>query len=237
MFSKLLAHFKRRPSTLTEQQATRLKSLQRKISTHCTADLAKDRIVVVDVESTGLSLANDHLIAIGAVAICSGRIALADNFEVVLRQDVASGKENILVHGIGGSEQRAGLPPEEALLAFLDYLDGAPLFAFHVAFDATMLRKAFQKYLGFEFRHTWADLAYVMPELFPVQSHKHRGLDEWLKRFAIVNEARHNALADAIATAQLGLIAMRAAQARRALTFKSLQKMEQAQHWMGAARY
>jgi len=231
---KLLARFKRPPSTLTEEQVARLKSLQHKISARRPADLAKDRIVVVDVETTGLSLANDHLIAIGAVAIRTGRIALADSFEVVLRQDVASGKENILVHGIGGSAQRAGLPPEEALLAFLDYLDGAPLFAYHVAFDATMLRKAFQKYLGIEFRHTWADLAYVMPDLFPEQSHRYRALDEWLKRFAIVNEARHNALADAVATAQLGLIAIRAAEARRAMTFKSLQEMEQAQRWLKA---
>jgi len=234
VIGKFLAYFRRRTSTLTEQQAARLKSLQRKISTHRTADLAKDRIVVVDVESTGLSLANDHLIAIGAVAIRAGRVALADSFEVVLRQDVASGRENILVHGIGGSAQRAGLPPEDALLAFLDYLDGAPLLAYHVVFDATMLRKACRKYLGFEFRHTWADLAYVMPELFPEQAHKHRALDEWLKRFAIVNEARHNALADAIAAAQLGLIALRAAQARRAMTFESLQEMEQAQRWLKA---
>lgn len=190
--------------------------------------------MVVDVETTGLSLADDHLIAIGAVAIRAGRIDLADSFEVVLRQDMASGKINILVHGIGGSAQRAGLPPEEALLAFLDYLDGAPMFAYHVVFDATMLRKAFRKYLDFEFRHTWADLAYVMPELFPEPSHKHRPLDEWLKRFAIVNEARHNALADAIATAQLGLIALRAAQTRRAMTFKSLQDMEQAQRLLKA---
>lgn len=232
MIGKLLAHFKRPPPTLTEQQVTRLKSQQHKISTHRTADLTKDRIVVVDVESTGLSLANDHLIAIGAVAIRAGQIFLNDSFEVVLRQDMESSKANILVHGIGGSAQRAGLPPEEALLAFLDYLDGAPLLAYHVVFDATMLRKAFKKYLSLEFLHTWADLAYVMPELYTEQSHKLRALDEWLQRFAIVNEARHNALADAFATAQLGLIALRAARARRATTFKSLQEMEQAQRWL-----
>lgn len=234
MIRKLLALFQRHAPSLTKPQAARLESLQHKISAHRTAELAKDRIVVVDVESTGVSLTNDHLIAIGAVAIRAGQIALADSFEVVLRQDVASGRENILVHGIGGSAQRAGLPPEEALLAFLDYLDGAPLFAYHVAFDASMLRKAFQRYLGFEFRHTWADLAFVMPERFPERSHKYRALAEWLKRFAIVNEARHNALADAVATAQLGLIAIRAAQTRRAMTFKSLQEMGQAQRWLKA---
>ena len=87
--------------------------------------------MVVDVETPGLSLADDHLIAIGAIAGLCGHIAFADSFEAVLRQEVASNKANILVHGIGGSAQRTGLPPEEALLAFLDYLDGAPLFAFH----------------------------------------------------------------------------------------------------------
>ena len=232
MIRKLLAKFQSRPPTLSEQQIVRLRLLQRKVSPQRTAELSMDRIVVVDVESTGLSLANDHLIAIGAVAIRAGRIALADSFEVVLRQEAASGKENILVHGIGGSEQRSGLPPEEALLAFLAYLDGAPLLAYHVVFDAGMLRKACKQFLGFDFRHTWADLAYVMPELFPEQYHRQRALDEWLLRFAIVNEARHNALADAVATAQLGLVAISAARAHHATTFKSLQEMERARRWL-----
>lgn len=232
----LLARFRRPAVTLSAEHQARLDLLKQKISTDCKADLATDRIVVVDVETTGLSLAKDHLIAIGAVAIHAGRIAFSDSFEVVLRQEVASDKANILVHGIGGSEQRAGLPPEEALLAFLDYLGDAPLFAYHVVFDATMLRKAFLRFLGIEFDHTWVDLAYVMPDLYPEQGRKYHALDDWLRHFAIGNDARHNALADALATAQLGLIALRAARARRATDFKSLQDMEKAQRWLSAAR-
>jgi DNA polymerase-3 subunit epsilon len=233
---KLLARFRRPAVTLTAEHQARLESLKLKISTNCKAELANGRIVVVDVETTGLSLANDHLIAIGAVAINNGRIAFADSFEVVLRQEVESAKANILVHGIGGSAQRAGLPPEEALLEFLDYLDGAPLFAFHVAFDETMLRKACRRFLGSEFRHTWVDLAYLLPELFPDYAKKYNALDDWLAHFSIGNNARHNALADALATAQLGLIALRAARERRATDFKSLQGMEKAQRWLNAAR-
>jgi DNA polymerase-3 subunit epsilon len=210
--------------------------LKLKISTKSGVDLATGRIVVVDVETTGLNLVQDQLIAIGAVAINNGRVAFGDSFEVVLRQEVESGKANILVHGIGGSAQRAGLPPEEALLAFLDYLDGAPLFAFHVMFDETMLRKACRRFLGIEFRHAWVDLAYLLPDLFPDFARKYNALDDWLAHFSIGNDARHNALADALATAQLGLIALRAARERRATDFKSLQDMEKAQRWLNGER-
>lgn len=222
MIEKLLARFRRPAVNLSPDYQARLDSHKPKISTKCTADLAGDRIVVVDVETTGLNLANDHLIAIGAVAINNGHIAFADSFEVVLRQEVESGKANILVHGIGGTAQRAGLTPEEALLSFLEYLDGAPLFAFHVAFDETMLRKAFRKFLGFEFRHAWADLAYLLPEFFPEYAKKYNSLDDWLTHFSIGNDARHNALADALATAQLGLIALRAARAKKGGSFQNL---------------
>lgn len=222
---------------LTSAQQARLELLRQKISTRRNADLATERIVVVDVETTGLSLADDHLIAIGAIGMRGGRIAYGDSFDVLLRQEVASDKANILVHGIGGTAQRSGLPPEEALLAFLEYLDGAPLFAFHVAFDETMLRKACRKFLGFEFRHAWADLAYLLPELFPQQAKKCHALDDWLNHFAIINETRHNALADALATAQLGLIALRSAREKKLQQFSMLQEMEKAQRWLSAARY
>jgi len=232
---KLLAHFGQPAVTLSAEQHLRLDALKTKLSIDRKAGLGGSRIVVVDVETTGLNLASDHLIAIGAVAIHNGHIALADSFEEVLRQKTESGKANILVHGIGGSAQRAGLPPEEALLAFLEYLDGAPFFAFHVAFDETMLRKACKKFLGINFRHAWVDLAYLLPELFPDYAKKYHALDDWLAHFSIGNDARHNALADALATAQLGLIALRAARARRAPDFKSLQNMEKAQRWLNAS--
>ncbi len=237
MISKLLARLKHVAPSLTEQQQTRLDLIKTKISARSTARLATDRIVVVDVETSGLSLADDHLLAIGAIGIHAGRIALADSFDLLLRQQVASDKANILVHGIGGTAQRNGLPPEEALLAFLEYLDGAPLFAFHAAFDETMLRKACKKFLGFDFNHAWADLACLLPELFPQHAKKCHALDDWLARFAIHNDERHNALADAIATAQLGLMALRGAQTKRLESFTALQEMEKAQRWLSAARY
>ena len=235
MLARLTRCFGGKPQ-LNPQQQQRLAAWQALPRAALDVPVTETRCVVVDVETTGLSLADDHLIAIGAVAINGGDIAFADSFEVVLRQEVASDKANILVHGIGGSAQRAGLPPEDALLAFLDYLDGAPLFAFHAAFDSAMLRKACRRFLGMEFRHAWVDLAYLLPELFPDYAKKYNALDDWLAHFSIGNDARHNALADALATAQLCLIALRAARERRAGDFKSLQGMEKAQRWLNATR-
>jgi DNA polymerase-3 subunit epsilon len=194
--------------------------------------LDQNRFVVMDVETTGLSLTSDHLIAIGAVAVKEGRIDLDDSFEVVLQQATSSAKDNILIHGIGGTAQTGGLAPVEALLRFLEYLGRDPLVAFHVSFDETMTRRALKKYLGLNFRHTWLDLAYVAPALYPKLARKYRALDHWIEHFHIQNFARHSALADALATAQLLLIAMETARKNGIEDLKGLIELEKAQRWI-----
>ncbi|MGH8810916.1 MAG: exonuclease domain-containing protein, partial [Advenella sp.] len=93
----------------------------------------ESRIVVLDVETSGLNLKKDTLIAIGAVAIERGRIMLDDAFDIVLRQEQISSKSNILIHGIAGGKQRSGIDPAEALMQILEYIGSDPLLAFHVA--------------------------------------------------------------------------------------------------------
>lgn len=190
------------------------------------------RYVVVDVETTGLNLLQDTLISIGAVAVMDGKIAMGDSFYVVLKQQMASPKKNILVHGISSSVQMDGMPPVEALLAFLEYLGKSPLIAFHVTFDETMIKRAMREYLGCSFKHAWLDMAYVMPSLNPTQANKYRALDEWIGHFHIENDARHNALADALVTAQLFQVAQSQAAHKGITSFKELMDLEKAQRWV-----
>jgi DNA polymerase-3 subunit epsilon len=161
------------------------------------------RFVVADVESTGLDLRNDRLIAIGAVTVEAGRIDIGRSFYRVLRQPESSSRENILVHGIGGTAQCEGDDPVEALLAFLEFAGRVPLVGYHAAFDSAMIGKATSEYLGEKFRQPWVDLAYVAPELIRTEGKRHKGLDAWLQRFGIEVFSRHDAVADALATAQL----------------------------------
>ncbi len=187
---------------LTSGQAERLATWQ-------ALPVSRDapRCVVLDVETTGLNLVTDTLISIGSVAVVDQRIVLSDSYAVVLQQHTSSHHDNILIHGISGSAQREGVLPADALLDFLEFVGKDPLVAFHVAFDETMIRKAMKAYLGFNFRHTWLDLAYVMPALYPTLMYTHRVLDDWTQHFNIINDSRHNALADALATSQLLLVA------------------------------
>lgn len=200
-------------NTLTAQQRLHLEKWQK------LPESSHNRLVVLDVETTGLDLMKDTLISIGAVAVVDGRIALGDSFSIVLQQQHSSDRQNILIHGISGSAQRAGVAPVDALLAFLNYLGKSPLVAFHVTFDETMIRRALRQYLNFSFKHPWLDLAFVLPALRPELLRSHRTLDDWATRFSIYNDERHQALADALVTAQLLLVAM--AQAKQMQEFSS----------------
>ena len=130
-----------------------------------------ERFIVVDVESSGLDVFHDRLIAIGAVAVDGGRIALADHFYAVLRQRVASDEANILVHGIGGTAQVEGIEPRAALLAFLEFAGKSPLVAFHAPFDEIMLRRAMRR---FQFQAT-AGAVPVMQGLLTMRAVRRRG--------------------------------------------------------------
>lgn len=214
---------------LTPPQAKRLAAWQALPPPDPRAPFDEARYVVVDVESSGLNIDKDRLIAIGAVAVNRGRITLADAMDVVLQQEEVSAKANILIHGITGEAQREGQPPVDALLDFLEYVGKAPLIAFHVAFDKAMISKAIKKYLGFKLAHTWADLAYVAPALHPELTYKCRSLDQWMGQFGIGNFARHSALADAVSTAELLLHMRPNMTARQIDTFQGLRDTDNAQ--------
>lgn len=211
---------------LTAEQAKRLRAWQALPEPDAQLPFDASRLVVVDVESSGLDVRKDHLIAIGAVALVNGTIVLADSLDIVLQQSRISGKDNILIHGIGGEAQRQGKPPAEALLSFLEFLGKSPLIAFHVAFDQAMIGRAMKAHLGFRFEHTWADLAYVAPALYPQLARRYRSLDQWMEFFRIGNYARHSALADAMATAELLLALRPSLEARQAASFQGLRDVE-----------
>lgn len=192
----------------------------------------QSRYVVVDVETGGLNPGKDRLIAIGAVAVVAGRIQITDSFEAILRQESASTPENILIHGIGGTAQREGIPPVKALLDFLEYLDSSPLVAFNVAFDETAIKTACRKFLGLQLKWPWLDLAFLAPALYPEIAHVRRTLDDWTGQFKINNYSRHSALADALCTAQLFLVLLNKSRQHNSKTFAHLMDHEQAQRWV-----
>lgn len=189
------------------------------------------RYVTVDVETTGLDLKRDRVLSIGAVAVERGAIALGRCFEVVLRQPESSSRDNILVHRIGGQRQLAGVDPAEALVSFLEYVGHAPLVAYRADFDRTMIDRALKETLNTRTQSAWIDLAKLLPALYP--SNECRTMDDWLAFMGVRMIARHDALADALATAQMLQVCLHRADTLDMTCPAHLLEMQKAQHWLG----
>lgn len=194
--------------------------------------LAHTRWVVLDVETGGLDAERDPLLSIGAVAIEHGRIAVGPSLEIGLKQAQSTAAANILIHGISGNEQRTGEAPDVALLDWLEFAQNAPCVAFHAAFDQAVLRREVQAQLGLPSKAPWFDAAVVAPLLFPDAAAQCRQLDDWLAHFGITAYARHGALADACATAELWLVLLAAAQREHIETARQLQRLLGARRWL-----
>ncbi|MEW6131602.1 MAG: 3'-5' exonuclease [Pseudomonadota bacterium] len=225
--------FRRARIELSQNEARRLAALKAAPKIEPDTPLAALRWVVVDVETGGLNPYTDPLLSIGAVEIRHGRIRLGASFEVRLQQSAVTSHENILVHGLTHSQQLAGMTAKNALLDFAEFAAGGPFVAFHAGFDRTALQVAVQKELGWDFPGRWLDAAIIAPLLFPRLAGECRALDDWLDALSIQNYARHSAVADAAATAQLWLILLNAAARQRLHTFKDLESLVHARKWLG----
>lgn len=85
-----LARLTGRRRSLSHVQRERLAGLRAVPAFNTGAPIAQTRFVVVDVESTGLNVFSDRLIAIGATCVTAEALPLADSFYRVLKQSAPS---------------------------------------------------------------------------------------------------------------------------------------------------
>ena len=192
------------------------------------------RVVVVDVETTGLDPGRDRLIAIGAVSVCGMRLEVGQGFEVVIR-DIGPADDAVLIHGIAPAEREQGEEAPEAVLRFLELAGSAMLVAFHAPFDRRVLEVAASRELGVRMRNRWLDLAWLAPALYPEVGPERGGLDAWLDRFGLRPHVRHRALGDALITGELFLILLHRARASGIRDLAGLRRLAHAQERVSRA--
>ncbi len=189
------------------------------------------RYVTVDIETTGLDRRRDRVLSIGAVSVDRGRIDLSQCFEVVLKQPETSSYENILVHRIGGQRQLSGVDPGDALVQFLEYVAHAPLVAYRFEFIQTMLDRTLKEHLRIHTQRRWIDLTRLLTALYP--SNETRTMDDWLKLIGVHRLAQHDALADALATAQMLQMCLPVADGSNLTCPQHLIELHKPRHWLG----
>jgi|SRR5690554_6251160 len=183
--------------------------------------LSQQRFVVVDLESTGLNFTKDKILSIGAVVIENQAINLGQQLDRTLNREHKV-SESVLIHQLAPSEVAAGVRTEDGMLDFLEFVGDSPLLAFHADFDQNLLIREFKDIFSYNFRHHFFDLAEICPMLYPQHEMRNPRMDDWVEFFGLQVLQRHNACADALATAELMLILLHKCQAGGIHTLKDL---------------
>lgn len=158
---------------------------------------------VFDTETTGLEPSKgDEIIQIGAVRIVNNRLLRQESFNQLVDPERPLDPASIQIHGISEDMVRGQPTIDVVLPAFHAYCDETVLVAHNAAFDMRFLELK-EARTGVRFAQPVLDTLLLSAVAHPNQeSHK---LDVILERLGIRIASRHNALDDAVATAEVFL--------------------------------
>ena len=129
-----------------------------------------DEIVCFDIETTGLKVQREAITEVGAVVLKNGQIT--DKFQTFVNPGRRLTPEIIGLTGITDAMLEDAPPPEEALAAFLRFVDGRPLAAHNAEFDIGFIRAGCRR-AGLDFDPTYVDTLILAQNLLP-ELHKYK---------------------------------------------------------------
>lgn len=179
--------------------------------------LAELTYVAFDTETTGLRPGRgDAIISVGAVRIVGTRIQTDGTFDRLVNPRRRIPKRSTRIHGIDDAMVRDAPGMTEVLPAFRDFVGDAVLVGHNVAFDLNFLALD-EHATGIKLTNPVLDTMFLAALLGDeVRDHS---LDALAKHFGIALTARHSALADAMATAEVFVRELDALAGRGIATF------------------
>ncbi len=167
------------------------------------------RQIILDTETTGLEISQDHrIIEIGCVELIDRRIT-DSTWHRYINPDREIDAGAFEVHGISNESIKDKPRFHEIAQDFIDYIDGAELVIHNAAFDVGFLDHEFAKLDG---DHHCVDHYCTVLDTLVMARQKHPGqknsLDALCKRYQVDNSQRslHGALLDARILADVYLI-------------------------------
>ena len=164
----------------------------------------------LDLETSGLDPRRDEILAVGMVPIRAGAVRWGERFTTLVRPDrpgVAAGA-GLAAHHLLPGEVAAGVPLQEAVDEILRRIEGGALLVHCAPVDVPFLRAACAS-CG----RRWpavpvVDTAALVDQMARLDYPKvaaDSSLSAARARFGLPEAAQHDALADALATAELFL--------------------------------
>lgn len=115
--------------------------------------------VSLDLETTGMDPARDHILSLAAVPVRDGRVLLSERFERRIHTARAFGIDSIRHHRITPDEASTGEQITDVVRAFLHWLGSRRLLGYNLGFDLDMLGPHVRAATGFALPNACVDLA------------------------------------------------------------------------------
>ena len=140
-------------------------NLDDRIAVHGQQDQSfADEIVCFDIETTGLKVEREVITEIGAVVLKNGEIT--ERFQTFVNPNRRLTPEIIGLTGITDAMLADAPQLEEALTAFLQFVNGRPLAAHNAEFDISFIRAGCRR-VGLDFDPTYVDSLILAQNLLP----------------------------------------------------------------------
>ena len=107
-----------------------------------------DEWVALDCETTGLNVASDQIISIGAVRIVGDRLLTSQRLELLVRPSRPISEASMRVHGLRAQDVAGGLDPDDAMMRLMHFIGSRPLVGYYLEFDLAMIDRAIFPLLG-----------------------------------------------------------------------------------------
>ncbi len=166
-------------------------------------------LVAVDFETTGLKSSNSEIISMGFCPIHNNVIRLADCHHFVIKTRQTLSSENVAIHGLTDDHIKLGLSPDVALCKFLELTKNRVIIAHYHQIERDFIQKLARQVLGRPIPLSIIDTFWIAKQMMErrnqVITDKSLRLFNLRKNYRLPNYKAHNALEDAISTAELFL--------------------------------
>jgi len=182
-------------------------------------------ILAVDFETTGLDPARDHLLSVGRVEIVRGRVELRTARHQVIQSRRALAGDNVAIHQLTDDQVAEGRPLDAVITDLLRELAGKVLLAHHAAVETGFLKEACRRLYGMAPLFPVIDTLHLAKRQLERRNQPYQGSELRLfnlrEKYGLPRYRAHNALCDAIATAELFLVQAANSRGRRAPPLKN----------------
>ena len=171
--------------------------------------IKETEIISLDIETTGLDAKKDRIVSIGLVRISGLGIKLNSCWHRIIKTNKELPEKSVVIHNITDDETASGISIEDAIAGLLEQLKGSVVLVHNSNIEQQFINAACQKLYQTDFVMQLIDTQVLARRSFDRQSRSYKPgelrLFNLRKTYKLPPYKAHNALLDAIATAELFL--------------------------------